>query len=472
MRLLISIQCNSIKNTIKKEYYLLVFTVFKILGRLVKLIRPGYGSTLPGYLLNLVYPQTFKHLVDKLNNFILVSGTNGKTTTVGLTSYVLNKLGYPFFTNSSGANITSGLLTCLLSNKKAFSLNFSQSAILEVDENHLSLFLDHPPSVLVLLNLFRDQMDRYTELDKIVKSWRAIFLNWSSATTLVLNADDPYIASLGYNYPGKIIYFGVNSKFGTSNSKDMLVDICACPICGGDLIYTSYFYSHLGIWKCKSCDFARPKPRVEVLAYEKLSPCIKGVKVSFLNKEIFIKNLSLAGFHNLYNLAASLGAAAGYGVDLGNMPIESWLSYKPSFARQEQLEYQGTVFSLVLSKNPVGFNQNLNWLKENLHFREGGKRSAVVFGLNDLFADGRDISWIWDVDFEAFSTDCFDTYVYGSRYLELHSRLSYAHLNVTGSVFDFKQLLPSLRKYDCIYLLCSYTAMLAARRTLLSNRKI
>lgn len=434
--------------------------LLKTIKFLLNTLNKDAGSSLPGFLLNKIYPHSFDKFVDKLKSrLILVSGTNGKTTTVSLVRYGLDFLKISCFSNDTGANIQSGLLTSLGLNFNLKSQSFLDTGILEVDEQHLRLFKGRSPKVQVFLNIFRDQLDRNTELEKIAAIWKDILSSWSKETVVVLNADDPLIVSLSKCCPGRVIYFGLQAPiFDTSDSTGKLTigDSMYCPVCGSPLVYSARFFSHFGHWSCSSCQFSRPQPDIFVT-----SDCLGGGSKIHLpgNTEFSLPELAVVGSHNISNFLAALGVIYAYTNNSSAIKNIDWSNFLPAPFRQEKIQAGATTFNLLLSKNPAGLGQNIQFIKRLPP--DILTNSALVFGLNDLYADGRDISWLWDVDFEQLP-DCFyrsGVFAFGSRFRELQFCLYNNNIKSEAGFRRFKKILPHLKTYKNVYVLSSYTAM-------------
>jgi len=362
-----------------------------------RLTNKGNGSTWPGHIALLCNPHFIQDIVNKNSlRVVLIAGTNGKTTTAKMITTILEKNGKKVLYNPSGANLLNGIASSLLLRADLVGKITTEYAVFEVDENTIPLLIGQiRPFAIIALNLFRDQLDRYGELDSIAKKWKKTFETLPSSTKLILNADDPQIASLG----GKnALYFGLEETGGKKLSH--AADSIYCPNCSHKLHFKKIFYSHVGIWGCPNCKLKRSTPDITSTFYP------------------------LAGTYNKYNaLAAALFAEK---TGISKQKIEQALqSITPAFGRQEKMEINGKFVQIFLSKNPVSFNQSLETITAMNHEQTNHKLIALLI-LNDRIPDGRDVSWIWDIDMEEY-IDTFDTiFVSGDRVYDMALRLEYA----------------------------------------------
>lgn len=381
----------------------------------------GVGATWPGEIALAIRPNIASSLFKELQKgVILVVGTNGKTTTSLMIANILKHQGLSVVHNASGANLLNGVVSALIQKPNA------DWGIFEVDENSFPIVLKYTtPKAIVMLNLFRDQLDRYGEIDVIVEKWQKALTHLN--TQLILNADDPGMAWLGMSKKN-VMYFGLNDKTKFLKTKEHATDSTFCPKCGSRLIYDGVYYSHIGIWKCKKCELTRPSPHIDSF------PTV------------------LPGLYNQYNTLAAVATAKVLEIQ------PKFDSFAPAFGRQEEIIVDGKTFKLFLSKNPTSFNASLRTALEM-----GAKNFMLV--LNDRIPDGRDVSWIWDVDFEMIPKDVAIT-VSGDRVYDLALRMKYAGLEAKVE----PQLHKTITGKD-LYILATYSAMLEIRK-ILTGRKI
>jgi UDP-N-acetylmuramyl tripeptide synthase len=376
----------------------------------------GAGATWRGEVALWLNPHILSELARNLKKgVIIVAGTNGKTTSSLMIQTIVENNELTVVSNASGANLENGIVSALINNSHA------DYGVFEIDENSLPVVLKSvQPKIIVLLNLFRDQLDRYGEVDVIAEKWEKALED--TKATIIANADDPLIAHLGQQH--KTLFFGIEDKTKYQKTAEHATDSTFCLNCGGRLQYDGVFFSHMGIWKCPACAERRPKPDV----IEALSP--------------------IAGLYNTYNAlaAASVAKVLKITADL--------TGFHPAFGRQEQI---GNT-KIFLSKNPAGFNQSLRTALEL-----GAKEMLLV--LNDRVPDGRDVSWIWDVDFEMIPKSV-SVRVSGDRVYDLALRLKYAGINAK----IFENLGKALRTTNQLFVLPTYSAMLDVRNLILGNK--
>jgi len=413
-----------------------------IIGKLVilfsKLFNFGNGSTWPGHIALNANKKFIKEisLHNKNLKIILIAGTNGKTTTSKIIASIFECNGNKIFQNESGANLMNGIASALIKNSNLVARVKFDLGIFEVDENSLPLAIENlNPSLIIILNLFRDQLDRYGEIDAIIEKWKKALDKIDKKTVLVLNADDPKIAYLG-NTGKNVKYFGAQGK----NLKyDHASDSIYCPRCESKLTYPNKTFSHLGDWSCPNCKLKKPLSNIDSYKF-----------------------YPLPGLYNKYNTHAAILAAKSFGVP-EKIIFRALRNFKPAFGRQEQLQIKDRNIKIFLSKNPVSFNQSLETIIEL-------KAKHILIIINDRIPDGQDISWIWDVDFEKLKDKFSSIYVSGDRVYEMALRLKYAEIkkiNVYEKINDaLKYQLSNLPEHETLYVLPTYSAMLEVRKIL------
>ncbi len=407
----------------------------------------GGGSALPGLVAENLDPKILKKLSRRIpRGSIIITGTNGKTTTTKMAAEILRDQGFAPITNSGGSNLSRGIVSTLIDHATLFGVR-GKVGLFEVDEAALpAVAAAIKPRAIIVLNLFRDQLDRYGELDTTASLIGGAIA--ASSAKIYLNADDPLVASLATysRKTDKVIYFGINSKKSVKLKNDHTADSIHCPIDGKLLKYDTEFFAHVGHYHCPSRDFNRPRPQIEET----------GVK------------LQLPGLYNLYNALGALAVADALGIDRAQaLPILEQVS--AAFGRVEQVEIDGKKIVLLLIKNPTGFNQIIQT------FFVGNKAKKVLIAINDNFADGRDVSWLWDSAIEEFTGKKLDISTSGTRAYDMALRLKYAEvdsnseLNLQTALDDF---VAKIKKGEIAYILPTYTAMLAIRQMLSGEAKL
>ena len=393
--------------------------VARTIGAASRASGRGGGTTLPGRVLLRLDPEAIARLGASLDGgTTVVSATNGKTTTAGMIAAILAADGRRPVHNRAGSNMTWGVATALLEQR-------GHEGLFEVDEAWLPRVTEQlHPSLIVLGNLFRDQLDRYGEMEALADEWARTVAGSSAATGFVLNADDPLIADLGRDGGERrrqgVVYFGIEDSSQALPELQHAFDAKHCRRCGHPYSYERAFVGHLGHYSCPNCGARRPQPDVAATAIE-----LKGMKGSHSTirtpaGEIELE-LPLPGLYNVYN---ALGAVAA-GLRLGVAPAQIAAALgemKAAFGRVETIAVGSTPVSILLIKNPAGANEVLRTLR-----LEGGQGGIDLWiGLNDRIADGRDVSWIWDADFELLGPVVRRVVCAGTRAPEMALRLKYA----------------------------------------------
>jgi lipid II isoglutaminyl synthase (glutamine-hydrolysing) len=426
----------------------------------------GGGTTLPGRTLLRLSPDAIKVLGRRLSRgSTIVSATNGKTTTAGMISAVLAAEGRAPVHNRAGSNMTWGVATALLEQR-------GEEGLFEVDEAWLPQVSDQlDPGLIVLGNLFRDQLDRYGELEKLADDWADLVAVRTGRSRFVLNADDPLIADLGRDREEQpregVTYFGIDDQTQALPELQHAHDAKHCRRCGHPYAYERAFVGHLGHYSCPSCGAIRPTPDVAATAIELQG--MKGSRVSIHTPEGDLElTLPLPGLYNVYNALAAIAAALALGASLES--VRSGLeSMEALFGRVETIEVDGKPVSILLIKNPAGANEVLRTLR----LESDGADLDLLLALNDGIADGRDVSWIWDADFELLAGAVRRVTCAGSRAAEMALRLKYAGWpqdSITVESGIEAALEGAVADSDGhLYALPTYTAMLELRK-LLSDR--
>ena len=428
------------------RFYLAVF-FGRIVQWILRLIGRSSGGTWPGEIALFICPDFISRLKRESFRLVFVAGTNGKTTTGKMIQTILSENSFSVRVNESGANLVNGLVSVLLSHP--FVSKKQIVYVLEVDEASLPHALHAiSPDVLVLLNLFRDQLDRYGEIRAVMSLWKKCIEQLSTKTTIVANADDPSVAFVSGHHTGSVMYFGLEDPQRFLSKKEHATDSLYCPKCFRRLTYQGVYFSHLGIWTCGNC--GNTHPDVVLRASDVTSP--------------------LEGTYNIYNTLAAMSASNALGVAYDKS--QSALSaFVPAFGRMEQITYKNRVITILLSKNPTGFNQSLAATLEHTP-------TSLLLVLNDRIPDGTDVSWIYDVDFEQiFTHKQLRCYVSGDRVFDMALRLQYAGVS-TNNIFPYESLRSAIEAFvsesqegEKIWVLATYSGMLEVRK-ILTGKKI
>jgi UDP-N-acetylmuramyl tripeptide synthase len=429
-------------------------------GRAARVTGHG-GTSLPGKVMLRMDRDAIARLAaDIPEGSVLVSATNGKTTTAALAAHVLERAGLPAVHNVAGANMAGGIVSALLRRPAGARLG-----LFEVDEFWLAdVAASLSPRAIVLGNLFRDQLDRYGELETIGQRWSALAARGGSR--LVLNADDPLVAELGRD-SGDTLYFGIDDPAASAGGLSHASDSTRCRRCGAAYRYRHTYIAHLGVYACPRCGQARPAPAVSAaaIALDGLRGARFELRTPRGSGEV---RTSLPGLYNVYNALAAAALATALGVEVP--AIAAGLAATAAvFGRGERVRVGGHELAILLIKNPAGANEVLRLLGA-----QDGPHDVLAI-LNDEIADGRDVSWIWDADFETLAPRIGHLTCSGARAAEMALRFKYAGVGAErisvepalGGALDGALA----RARGQLYALPTYTAMLALRE-LLSRRGV
>jgi UDP-N-acetylmuramyl tripeptide synthase len=446
----------------------LAIGVGKGAGWLSRRIGAGGGTALPGLLAETIDPESLSALARQLpEGCVFVSGTNGKTTTVHILSALLRRAGFSVFDNPTGSNLSRGIVTSLLQSASlAGGLPRRPKAIglFEVDEAALPGVIQLvPPRLIVLTNLFRDQLDRYGEVDLVAEGWRNALGRLPQQATIVLNSDDPTVGGLALGVRAPVLFFGIEDEGLAREAISVAADARFCPRCQGSLQYERVFYSHMGQYRCVNCGYERPQPDFRATHVR-----LDGIQGSDFRLEAPEGKIDCrVHLPGIYNLANALAASAAYLTLAGNIAdIPQVLEETtPAFGRGERLTYKGKELRILLVKNPTGLTEVIHALLA----QPGPKH--LLLALNDGIADGQDISWIWDAEVERLQGEVETVVAGGNRAEDMALRVKYAGVVSDPTVEpDLEQALSAaverLRSDESLYVLPTYTAMLELQNIL------
>jgi len=384
----------------------------------------GRGATaLPGLVALTLDPNFIGALSAELEHGVAcVSGTNGKTTTARMLADISRTAGWDPIHNRSGSNLDRGVAAALLAHTTWSAEPQGNFGLFEIDEASLPSAVGHlRPRVVVVTNLFRDQMDRYFELDTLAKKIGEALAGLPATTILVLNADDPLVATLALGRDARTIFFGVDDPDVGGVVPQAISDATRCPRCKEPLKYSRVVLAHVGDWSCPACGLTRP-PRDVSATKVVLGPDGSELALAGLIGGVFeAVRVPIPGLYNAYNALAALAAARALDLGLADA-IRALGNFRPAFGRLETIEHQGRTLRFILVKNPAGFNAAIGALLET------GRTPRLLAALSDRDADGRDVSWIWDADFEALAPSVEHAVITGLRSRDLALRFKYAGL--------------------------------------------
>lgn len=429
------------------------FTLF-----LTKTILKG-GTTFPGRVA-LKIDKNILSKVSKGYKVILVTGTNGKTTTTSMIYNIIKESGHPVITNNTGANLFPGIVTTFVDNYKFGSKVKDNYAVIEVDEANLKYITEYiTPEVITVTNLFRDQLDRYgevyTTLNKILEGIYNV-----PETTLVLNGDESLLGKLDLKNP--VHFYGFDKAVNDNKTIEINADAKFCKFCKTPYEYNFVTYNHLGDFYCPNCGYKRSDLMYAVTDIIDINADSSTIKFNDLEVSI-----NQSGTYNIYNGLCAYSIAKELGID-DSVIKKSLENQSSSFGRQETINVEGKDVKIFLVKNPAGYNQSLDTICLNK------ERFAAAFLLNDNYADGQDVSWIWDVDFEKLTeTNIDEVYISGLRAYDMAVRLKTAGLDPNKFVIEeqYEALTKAIKNGSCdkLYILATYTAMINYRKYLHSK---
>jgi len=447
----------------------------RAVGGLARVTGRGGGTSLPGKVLTRVEPHAIERLAGRLPlGSVVISATNGKTTTAAMVSAVLERAGTRLVHNRAGANMAGGVASALAAAARRGGRTLDGDlGLFEVDEFWLAPVVEElEPRALLLSNLFRDQLDRYGELDAIADRWAELVRRRGDRLRLVLNADDPLVADLGRTgstaspSPGAggtaALYFGVEDDTLALPGLQHASDSKHCRRCGHAYAYETVYLAHLGRYRCPNCGQERPQPAVVARSVE-----LRGIRSAAFtlcaDGQEHRVELPLPGLYNVYN---ALGAAAlCLALEVPAAEVAAGLAtVAPAFGRAETLDLGGRPASILLVKNPAGANEVLRTLILE------GRELDVLGVLNDRTADGRDVSWVWDADWEVLAPHVRRMTCSGTRAAELALRLKYAGVD-PGRLHVVEDLSDGLAAAledgsGPLYVLPTYTALIELRELL------
>jgi len=434
----------------------------RAVGTLARRAGRGGGTSLPGKVLLALEPESIRELAGRLTRgSVVISATNGKTTTAAMVASVLSQAGVSVVHNRAGANMAGGVASTLLAAARGSGGIDGELGLFEVDEFWLDRVVPQlEPQGILLGNLFRDQLDRYGELDTIADRWAAVASDSAArGARLVLNADDPLIADLGRD-AAPVTYFGVEDPSVAIPEMQHASDSKHCRRCGAAYVYDVVYLGHLGVYRCPSCGAERPAPAVaaEHVVLEGTRGSSFDLVTQFGRASV---ELPLPGLYNVYN---ALGAAAlCLSLEVGLDVVVAGLgSVRAAFGRAERIAVGEVELQVLLIKNPAGANEILRTLVLEPDSLD------VLAVLNDRTADGRDVSWVWDADFEMLAPRVRRVTCAGTRAAELAVRLKYAGvpaecLHVVPGIAAGLDAALAEAGSARLYVLPTYTALLELR---------
>lgn len=454
----------------KLKLLLAIFT-----GKLLSILLPVLGrnaTSLPGYISLRIYKNILENYLEQaLKQCILITGTNGKSTTAGLVSEILKANNISYLHNLSGANLQSGILTVLLKNSTWTGKLNKEFSLLEVDEATLQYITNkYPAQNLLVSNFFRDQLDRFGEIEQTIELVQT-GINISNTGNLIINADDPNVCHLiNNNTMSNTIYYGIDYNAinklktpETQNKPSLTAEFAFCPQCNSELDYTHKWLAQLGNYSCNNCDYAKPTLQVQIIKLQ-LTSTGSEFTVQYPDNSTYIYTLKLPGLFNIYNALGAITCA--YVQGLSSESIQQGLdNYQSLFGRSQKVIYKNRELNIFLIKNPIGATEIIKLITLDPNAR-------LLVAINDNYADGRDISWLWDADFELLKQTQQESTIYtaGTRGTDMAVRLKYTGLDNIQNIDNLQESIDTIinntREQENIYIMPTYTALIELTKIL------
>jgi UDP-N-acetylmuramyl tripeptide synthase len=438
----------------------------RLAASVIRAVGAGGATTMPGRVARALAPGMLTRLGRRLGRgSVLITGTNGKTTTARLLTSILARAGLSTIHNRAGANLPAGIATALLTHSTVGGDVRGDIGVFEVDEATLPLVAEPlRPRAVMLGNLFRDQLDRYGEIDLVADRWRAALATLGEGAIVLYNADDPLVADVGRMQTG-VRTFGIDAPHLRQGATlEHAADARYCYRCGIPYRYAVVYLGHLGVYQCDRCGTARPPLTVAAEDVHLDGMAGSTFTLSTPGRRVTLRTV-LPGLYNVYNVLAAASTALALGMSV-EVVADAVRDFVPAFGRGERIMIDDHPVTVMLAKNPAGFNEVLRTILAS------GRSVVVVIAINDLTADGRDISWLWDVDFEMLRGSARAAVVTGLRAADMAVRLKYAGLGegVIRTEEDEERAihlgLEHLEANEPLYVLPTYTAMLRIRQIL------
>ncbi len=449
----------------------------KIIMKLCRVFHFG-GTSFPGKIARRIYPNIIQEISRDIK-IIMITGTNGKTTTTKIINQILVEAGISFITNKSGSNLFGGIISTFIEDTDYLGKSKKSHALIEIDEAAFNLVTNYiKPDILVVTNFFRDQLDRYGEL---YTTLNGVFEGIKKCDTLklILNADDSLCVSLNKDHTDEVFYFGLSDILINNTEQIVNADASYCIYCKHKYDYTHRTYGHLGHFICNNCGYERPEANITCTSVLDESDEASRIKFTIDNKladeEVceYEAKINLPGLYNVYNSLAAISLGVMLDINIKSI-INALMNFECSFGRMETINVGNGTIKIILVKNPTGFNQVISYLINK------AAQCDIVFIINDNLADGTDISWLWDVDFEKLveiEDSLNNTYTCGTRGEDLAVRLKYSGIQTKKieiednfNILLQKTILNPIKnnentKYN-LFILPTYTAMLKIRKIL------
>ncbi len=438
----------------------------KLAGASGRFFHIGGGTSLPGMIARRIDPNVLKSVVGASKaKKIVITGSNGKTTTARMTAAIADAGGQRVSQNRTGSNMLQGVTSVAVNFADVFGRLDSDVLLFEIDEGTIPLAVPEiQPDVVVITNIFRDQLDRYGELYAVGRALNKMLENLPESATILLNGNDPQVANFGINAKAKRLFFGLETKEVGTPVPEQSADIVRCIHCDSDFVYEVAYMSHLGIYRCPACGYTLPNLDIAAtsvaLASDGEGP--SHIKLRTPQGEMKLE-IPLPGLHNVYNATAAIGAAMAAGFPMQKVQ-PAFTNLRTAFGRLEKIQAGDKTIYLSFVKNPTSFNLMLRLIAQH-----PGKKHLLLVASHTV-VDGEDFAWLWDVDLENIAGDILDAVCSGNKSEELAMRLKYAEIPVDKIklVVDREAALDAALKQvepgGTLYIMSSYTPTHELRR--------
>ena len=457
---------NSAPTGLSKARLALAISAGKIAGASGRFFHIGGGTSLPGMIARRIDPNVLKSVVGASKaKKIVITGSNGKTTTARMMAAIADAGGRRVSQNRTGSNLLQGVTSVAVNFADMFGRLDRDVLLFEIDEATIPLAVPEiQPDVVVITNIFRDQLDCYGELYAVARALNKMLESLPETSSIILNGNDPQVASFGSNAKAKRIFFGLETTEVGTPVPEQSADIIRCIHCDSDFIYEVAYMSHLGIYRCPECGYTLPTLDVAVTSVS-LAPDGEGpshVKLRTPQGEIKLE-IPLPGLHNVYNVAAAIAAAtaAGFPLDKAQSALSN---IRTAFGRLEKIQAGDKTIYLSFVKNPTSFNLILRLIAQH-----AGKKHLLLAASHTV-VDGEDFAWLWDVDIEEIADDVVDAICSGNKPEELAMRLKYAEIPtdkitlIPDREAALDAALKNVESGGTLYIMSSYTPTQELRR--------
>jgi lipid II isoglutaminyl synthase (glutamine-hydrolysing) len=419
-----SVSRSAKRTPLRQARLALAISAGKLVGASGRILGIGGGTSLPGMVARRIDPDVLKAVMSgSTAKKIVITGSNGKTTTSRMIAEMAKESGQRLSHNRSGSNLLQGVTSVAVNFANVFGQLESDVLVFEIDEGTMQHVIPEiQPDVVVITNIFRDQLDRFGELYAVARSLDKVLEGLPETSTIVLNGNDPQVANFGMNAQAKRIFFGLDTTEVGTPVPDQSADVIRCIHCQEDLEYKVAYLSHLGLYRCPNCAYTLPPLDVAATSV-KLADDGKSSTQATLSTpegELHIE-IPLPGVHNVYNAAAATAAALAAGFPKEKLPV-ALAKLQPAFGRLEEIQANDQTIYLAFVKNPTSFNLIMRLIKQH----PGQKH--LLLAASRTVVDGEDFSWLWDIELEEFTPQIIDAICSGNKPEELAMRLKYAEV--------------------------------------------